>query len=44
MTFDRPYMFLIRDKENGEVWFVGTVYEPLLWEKEQESDFQGSAT
>lgn len=29
ITFDKPYMFLIRDKETGETWFVGTVYEPL---------------
>lgn len=32
LTFDRPYFFLIRDKETGEVWFIGTVYEPLLGE------------
>ena len=29
MTFDKPYMFIIRDKNSGEVWFTGTVYEPL---------------
>lgn len=29
LTFDNPYMFLIRDKNTGEVWFVGTVYEPV---------------
>lgn len=28
LTFDNPYMFLIRDKNSGEVWFAGTVYEP----------------
>lgn len=28
MTFDKPYMYLIRDKETGEVWFTGTVYNP----------------
>ncbi len=33
ITFDKPYMFLIRDKESGEIWFVGTVYEPLELEK-----------
>ena len=27
MTFDRPFLFLIRDKDTGEVWFAGTVYE-----------------
>jgi len=30
LTFDKPYMFIIRDKNSGEVWFMGTVYNPLL--------------
>lgn len=29
LTFDKPFMFLIRDKTTGEVWFTGTVYDPL---------------
>ena len=29
MTFDKPYMFIIKDKASGEVWFTGTVYEPI---------------
>ena len=29
MTFDNPYMYIIRDKKTGEVWFTGTVYEPI---------------
>ena len=28
ITFDKPYLFLIRDKDSGEVWFVGSVYQP----------------
>lgn len=28
LTFDKPYMFMIRNKETKEVWFMGTVYEP----------------
>ncbi|MBO4601401.1 MAG: hypothetical protein J5634_04135 [Bacilli bacterium] len=28
LTFNRPYMFIIRDKSSGEVWFAGTVYQP----------------
>ena len=28
LTFDKPYMFIIRDKDSGEVWLTGTVYEP----------------
>jgi len=31
LKIDKPFMFIIRDKENGENWFVGTVYKPLLW-------------
>ena len=27
LTFDNPFLFLIRDKATGEVWFVGSVYE-----------------
>ncbi|MBR3055945.1 hypothetical protein IKG64_01345 [Candidatus Saccharibacteria bacterium] len=26
MTFDQPFMYLIRDKDSGEAWFVGAVY------------------
>ena len=29
LTFDKPFLFLIRDKNSGEVWFAGTVYEPI---------------
>lgn len=28
LTFDKPYMFLIRDIDTGEVWFAGSVYNP----------------
>lgn len=28
MTFNNPYIFLIRDKKTGEVWFAGKVYKP----------------
>ena len=28
ITFDKPFIYLIRDKNTGEVWFVGSVYEP----------------
>ncbi|MBQ9826786.1 MAG: hypothetical protein IJM61_06370 [Firmicutes bacterium] len=28
LTFNQPFMYLIRDKATGEVWFTGTVYQP----------------
>ena len=31
LTFDKPYMFIIRDKDSGEIWFAGTVYEPTVY-------------
>ena len=27
VTFDKPFVFLIRDKSTGEVWFTGETYE-----------------
>lgn len=38
LTFDKPYVFFIIDKETGDVWFTGTVYEPLLLDDEPEKD------
>jgi serpin B len=32
LTFDKPFMYIIRDTKTNELWFVGTVYEPLKWE------------
>ena len=44
LTFDRPFMFLIRDKDSGDVWFMGTVYDPLHWDddltREEYFDFE----
>lgn len=35
LTFDKPYLFLIRDKNTGEVWFTGTVFTPDKADKNQ---------
>lgn len=35
LIFDKPYMFLIRDKNSGDVWFVGTVYNPLQYSEDK---------
>ena len=34
LTFNKPYMFIIRDKKTQEVWFTGTVYNPLLYKED----------
>jgi len=31
ITIDKPFLYVIRDKKTGEVWFIGTVYEPMKW-------------
>ena len=33
VTFDKPFLFLIRDKKTGKVWFAGNVYNPTKNEK-----------
>ena len=31
LTFNKPFMYIIRDKDTNEVWFMGTVYEPIKY-------------
>lgn len=35
ITIDKPFLYVIRDKNTKEIWFLGTVYEPNLWEKDK---------
>lgn len=35
VSINRPFMYLVRDVDTGEVWFAGTVYEPNLWENDR---------
>ncbi|ORX78889.1 cellulosomal serpin precursor [Anaeromyces robustus] len=37
VTIDRPFMFIIRDKNTKDIWFTGTVYKPNLWADDEES-------
>lgn len=36
IIINKPFMFLIRDKNTKEIWFVGAVYEPNNWENDKE--------
>lgn len=38
ITFDNPFMYLIRNKNNGDIWFIGTVYEPDVYNKKFATD------
>ena len=35
IIIDKPFLYVIRDKNTKEIWFLGTVYEPNLWEKDK---------
>ena len=35
ININKPFMYIIRDKETNEIWFVGTVYKPNLWENDK---------
>ena len=36
ININNPFVFLIRDKNTKEIWFVGTVYEPNSWEDDKQ--------
>lgn len=35
IKIDKPFLYMTRDKNTGEIWFVGTVYEPNYWENDK---------
>lgn len=40
VNINHPFLFLIRDKNTGTIWFTGTVYEPNLW-SEDSANYSG---
>lgn len=34
ININKPFMFIIRDKNTKEEWFVGNVYQPNSWEED----------
>lgn len=35
ITFNKPFLYLIREKNTNNIWFLGTIYNPLSWEENQ---------
>ena len=35
IVFDKPFMFIVREKNTNDIWFVGTVYQPNLWKNDK---------
>lgn len=40
ITLNKPFIFLVRDKNTKEIWFAGAVYEPMLWDKDTSKEAQ----
>jgi len=36
IIINKPFMFIIRDREAKDIWFTGTVYKPNSWENDEE--------
>lgn len=32
IEFNKPFIYLIKEKNSDNIWFFGTVYEPMKWE------------
>ena len=32
INFDKPFIYIIKDRKYNNIWFFGTVYEPMKWE------------
>ena len=37
IKFDRPFIYLIKEKNSDNIWFFGTVYEPMKYENDKSS-------
>ena len=32
IEFNKPFIYIIKEKNSNNIWFFGTVYEPMKWE------------
>ena len=39
ININKPFIFVVRDKETNTIFFIGTVYKPVLWEDDKK-DYQ----
>jgi len=37
IVINKPFMFIIREKNTKDIWFTGTVYQPNSWEDEEQA-------
>ena len=37
IVIDRPFMFVLREKNSNTILFLGTVYNPTLWEDDKDN-------
>ena len=33
IEFNQPFIYIIKEKNSDNIWFYGTVFEPLKWEE-----------
>ena len=33
ITFNSPFLYIIKEKNSDNIWFFGTVYEPMTWKE-----------
>jgi len=39
IRLNKPFMFIIRDKNTKDIWFIGTLYEPNIWENNKNNSY-----
>ena len=37
IVINRPFMFVLREKNSNTILFLGTVYNPTLWEDDEDN-------
>ncbi len=37
IEFNKPFIYIIKEKNSDNIWFFGTVYEPIKWEDNKDS-------